>query len=389
MKKIKFKRRIKALSLFANVGIAETYLSELGIDVVVANELLDERCKFYKHLYPKVNMIKGDITDPEIFEEVIEEADKNNIEMIIATPPCQGMSCAGRKDPKDPRNFLVYYAIEAIKKLKPRFVILENVPMQQHTQILYNDNYMFIPEYIEKELGNLYRLNKTRIVNAMNYGVPQSRQRYIYLLSLKNENVEWEFPEKDKHIITLKEAIGNLPSLDPLLRDEKDRWRFPNYEEKKAEGLKVSKWHYPPLHSWKQVEWMVHTPTATSAFKNEIFYPMTKGRRIKGAPRTYMRMDWDKPATTIMQNSGVISAFSTVHPGRLISDSDDENKRIYSDARALSIYELMILSSLPLDWNIPDWADDILIRKVIGEGIPPLLIKRAVEELIIGGNYDR
>lgn len=389
MGKIKFKKRINALSLFANVGIAETYLSELGIDVVVANELIEERCKFYKHLYPNVNMIKGDITDVSIFEQVIEAACKNNVEMIIATPPCQGMSCAGRKDPKDPRNFLVYYAIEAVKKLKPRFVIIENVPMQQHTQILYNGDYMFIPEYIEKELGNLYRINDCRIVNAMNYGVPQSRQRYIYLLALKSENIEWEFPEKDNHIITLREAIGDLPSLDPLLRDKDERWRFPNYEEKKAAGLKISKWHYPPTHSWKQVEWMIHTRTATSAFKNNIFYPMTKGRRIKGAPRTYMRMDWDKPATTIMQNSGVISAFSTVHPGRLINDSDDEKNRIYSDARALSIYELLILSSLPLDWNIPDWADDILIRKVIGEGIPPLLIKRAVEELIIGGNYDR
>jgi DNA (cytosine-5)-methyltransferase 1 len=109
---------------------------------------------------------------------------------------------------------------------------------------------------------------------------------------------------------------------------------------------------------------------------------MTKGRRIKGAPRTYMRMDWEKPATTIMQNSGVISAFSTVHPGHCIVESNDDKKRIFSDPRALSIYELMILSSIPTDWNIPDWADDTLIRKVIGEGIPPKLIKCAVENLI-------
>ena len=133
----------------------------------------------------------------------------------------------------------------------------------------------------------------------------------------------------------------------------------------------------------------MHTPSGTSAFKNEVFFPMTKGRRIKGAPRTYMRMFWEKPATTIMQNSGVISAFSTVHPGRCIVDSDDDTKRIYSDARALSIYELLILSSLPLDWNIPKWADDVTIRKVIGEGIPPLLIKKAVMELIKGGHYER
>lgn len=389
MAEIKFKNRVGALSLFANVGIAETYFKELGIDVVAANELIEERCRFYSHLYPEVHMIQGDIREEAVFARVIQEAKRAKAEMLIATPPCQGMSCAGRKDPKDSRNFLVYYAVEAIKVLKPRFVVIENVTMQQHTQILYHDEYVFIPEYIEKELGEFYRFNTQRIVNTMDYGIPQSRQRYIYLLVLKSEKVQWEFPEKNEHVITLREAIGDLPSLDPHLRDENEQWRFPDYEKKRVEGLKVSKWHYPPVHSWKQVEWMVHTPSAKSAFKNEVFYPMTKGRRVKGAPRTYMRMDWDKPATTIMQNSGVISAFSTVHPGRLINDSEVEKERVYSDARSLSIYELLILSSLPKDWNIPEWADDVFIRKVIGEGIPPLLMKRALEALIVGGRYDR
>lgn len=386
---IKFKEPIRAVSLFANVGIAETYLDKVGINVVVANELLEERAKFYSHLYPQVDMITGDITDENVFDEVIKKATEAKVEFLIATPPCQGMSCAGRKDPKDPRNFLIYYAIEAIKKLKPRFVLLENVTMQQHTQILYKDEYIFIPQYVENELGDTYNFNTSRIVNTMDYGIPQSRQRYIYLLVRKDENVMWEFPEREEHIINMKEAIGHLPSLDPLLREESERWRFPEYDNKLKEGLKISKWHYPPVHSWKQVEWMIHTPSGTSAFKNQKFYPMTKGRRIKGAPRTYMRMFWEKPATTIMQNSGVISAFSTVHPGRCIIDSENDEERVYSDARALTIYELLILSSLPLDWNIPDWADDILIRKVIGEGIPPLLIKKAVEALIVGGNYDR
>lgn len=389
MNKIKFKNRIKALSLFANVGIAETYFDNIGIEVVVANELVEQRANFYRHLYPNAEMITGDITQKSIFDTVVSGTCMKHVDLIIVTPPCQGMSCAGRKDPKDPRNFLIYYAVEAVKKIKPKFVIIENVAMQQHTQILYKDESIFIPQYVESELGALYDFNENRIVNTMEYGVPQSRQRYIYLLALKSEKVKWEFPEKSNHIITMKEAIGDLPSLDPLLRDENDRWRFPDFEKKKEEGLKVSKWHYPPVHSWKQVEWMMHTPTGLSAFKNEIFYPKTKGRKVKGAPRTYMRMDWAKPATTIMQNSGVISAFSTVHPGRLIVDSKDENERIYSDARSLSIYELLILSSLPPDWNIPDWADDSLIRKVIGEGIPPLLIRKALESLIVEGKYDR
>lgn len=251
-----FKNKIKAVSLFSNVGIAETYFNEVGVSVAVANELIDVRAKFYKHLNPGVEMIVGDITDDAVFNKVIDSAIESKVEMLIATPPCQGMSCAGRKDPKDPRNFLVYYAVEAVKKIKPKFVIIENVPMQQHTQILYNDEYIFIPDYIEKELGDEYVINKNRIVNTMDYGVPQSRQRYIYLMVQKSENVKWEFPEKEGQIITMRDAIGDLPSLDPCVREKSEQWRFPDYETKKERGLMISKWHYPPVHSWKQIEWI-------------------------------------------------------------------------------------------------------------------------------------
>ena len=372
---------IKGLSLFANVGVAETYFYENGIDICVANELLDERSRFYSHLYPKCKMINGDITDKSIFNKIIDESKKNKVEFIIATPPCQGMSCAGKKDPNDVRNFLIYYAIEAIKQIKPKFIILENVPMQNHTKIKYKNEMVLIPDYIYSELGNNYIFNENRIINAMDYGVPQSRIRNIYLLVRKDLNYKWEFPEKNNKIITMKECIGDLPSLDPDLREVSEKWRFPDFERKKEEGLKVSKWHYPPRHSWKQVEWLLHTPSGKSAFENNIYYPKKDNRRIKGAPRTYMRMDWNKPATTILQNSNVISTFSTVHPGRLIKDDGTEEGRIYSDARTLSIYELLLLSSLPTDWNIPDWADDTLIRKVIGEGIPPLLLVSAIKQI--------
>lgn len=383
--KMKFKTPLKALSLFCNVGLAETYFKEIGIDVKVANELLPERSRFYSHLYPDVNMINGDITDSATFEKVMAAAEDAAVDFIMATPPCQGMSCAGRKDPKDPRNVLIYYAVEAIKRIKPRFVIIENVPMQQHTKIKYKKKNVVIPQYVEAELGDDYDFNNERVVNAADFGVPQSRSRYIYLLSRKDQNVHWEFPPRDKRQITAYEAIGDLPSLDPLLREESERWRFPDYEKKRRAGLRVSKWHYATKQSWKLVELMMHTPTGKSAFLNEHFYPKKNGRRVKGAPRTYMRMFWDKPATTIMQNSDVISAFINVHPGRVVVDSDNDRERVYSDARTLSIYELLILSSLPKDWNIPSWADEKTIRQVIGEGIPPLLIRRAVESLIAGG----
>ena len=327
-------------------------------------------------------MINGDITNSEIFRKIITRAKECNVDFVMATPPCQGMSCAGRKDPKDPRNSLIYYAIEAIKRIKPKYALIENVPMQQHTKINYKEQEIFIPEYVEKELGRHYKFNKNRVVNAADYGVPQSRTRYIYLIVRKDQNVVWEFPEKEDHQISVEEAIGNLPSLDPLIREESERWRFPDYEKKRKAGLKVSKWHYATKQSWKLVELMMHTPSGKSAFLNDHFFPQKNGRRVKGAPRTYMRMFWSKPATTIMQNSDVISAFINVHPGRPIIESDDDRERIYSDARTLSIYELLILSSLPKNWNIPDWADEKMIRQVIGEGIPPLLIRKALEALI-------
>ena len=111
---MKFKKSINAISLFANVGIAETYLDSLGVKVKVANELVKERADFYRHLYPSVNMVTGDITDSDTFENLINLAEKNKVDFLFATPPCQGMSCAGRKDPFDPRNYLIYYAIRSI-----------------------------------------------------------------------------------------------------------------------------------------------------------------------------------------------------------------------------------------------------------------------------------
>ena len=85
-------RRLRALSLFANVGIAETYLHEVGVDVVVANELLPERAKFYQHVYPDCKMIVGDVKDDTIKRQIVSLSKANNVEFIIATPPCQGMS---------------------------------------------------------------------------------------------------------------------------------------------------------------------------------------------------------------------------------------------------------------------------------------------------------
>jgi DNA (cytosine-5)-methyltransferase 1 len=369
---------MNGLSLFANVGIAETYLHKVGVDIVVANELLEERAKFYRHLYPSCNMIQGDITNEDVYKSIIDESKRKNVEFILATPPCQGMSIAGYMLPEDPRNYLITYAVEAIKALQPKYVMLENVFMQLKTFINYNDKRILIPDLIDEVLGNEYYIEK-KVVDTKYYGVPQQRKRAIILLARKDQETPWFFPKEDYHIITLREAIGDLPSLDPLIKEKEYRHIFPDYEKKRLEGLKVSKWHFPREHVWRNVEVMMHTPTGKSARQNPVFFPKKKdGTMVGGAPRTYMRMEWDKPAPTITSYNHTISSFQNVHPGRLIPETG-----LYSDARVLTTFEMMRVMSLPDDWNIPDWAELPLIRQVIGEGVPPEAVRRIVATLNI------
>lgn len=374
---------LRGLSLFANVGIAEAYMKDIGVDIILANEIDKDRAHFYQDVYKDTHMVCGDITDDEVREGIVNEAIQKKVDFVIATPPCQGMSEAGLRLELDPRNQLISYAIDVIKRIKPKFVFMENVPKQLTTKIKCENEIVLIPEYIKRELGENYKFNKETLVMAKDYGVPQLRERNIFLLVRKDiQGVTWEFPEKQREI-TLREAIGGLPSLDPYLREgiKITLEKFPDFEKKKAAGLAVSKWHYPPTHSWKQVEWMMHTPSGKSAIYNEIYYPQkADGTPVKAHHNHYRRLKWDMPCRTITQNNGVISSLACVHPGNAYQSNTGET--LYSDPRVLSIYELLIVMSLPLDWPIPEWANDTLIRKVFGEGIPSKLVREIMLTLL-------
>ena len=377
---MKINKRLRGLSLFANVGIAEAYLQEVGVDILIANELIEDRARFYSDIYQDSHMIVGDITNDELRTKIVDEAVNKGVDFILATPPCQGMSMAGNRAEFDERNQLIYYAVDVVLRVKPKFVFIENVPTILRTKLVVNGETMLIPKYLHSVLAD-YHFNDETLVKAMDHGVPQMRERNIFLLVRNDIDLTWNFPNAQPHI-TLQEAIGDLPSLDPLLREGLDFTleKFPSYEIKRAKGLEVSKWHYPPKHSWKQVEWMLHTPTGKSAIYNPVYYPQkANGIHVVAHHNHYRRMYWDKPARTITQNNGVISSLACVHPGRPFELNGEV---LYSDPRVLSIYELLIVSSLPNDWAIPDWASESFIRKVIGEGIPSKLVKEIMYSLI-------
>lgn len=375
-------KKIRGLSLFANVGIAEALFSEIGVEILVANEIDKKRAEFYSYVYPDSKMICGDITKDDIRSNVISESKKRKVNFIIATPPCQGMSEAGKRDIFDERNQLIFYTIDVIKKIKPDFILIENVPTLLKTKLIVDGKVVTIPSYIHNELDTDYDFNEETLLRAMDVGVPQMRQRSIFLLTKKSLNISWGFPIKESKV-TLKDSIGKLPPLDPMLREGIDLTlqKFPDFEKKRKKALKISKWHTPPVHSWKQVEWMLNTPSGKSAIYNEKYFPQkSDGTRIKAHHNNYRRMHWDKPSRTITQNNGVISSLCCVHPGRPFIDNSGSS--LYSDPRALTVYELLIVTTLPLNWKIPEWADETFIRKVIGEGIPSLMVKKVMLQLI-------
>lgn len=369
---------MNALSLFANVGIAETYLSEIGINVVVANEIDEQRSNFYRHLYPNCDMIQGDITNSSVYDSIISKAREAQVDLILATPPCQGMSIAGHNSPYDERNSLIKYAIDAVIDLNPKFVFFENVTQQLVTPIIYEGEEIRIPEYIHRRLNERYNFNHEIITNAMHYGVPQRRERCVFLLVRNDLDLEWEFPEPSR-IITLEEAFKGIPDLWPTIKERAYQGLLP---QNSKESLSFHKWHIPPVHVWRNIECMLHTPTGNTAFDNPRYYPKkTNGERVRGYDTTYHRLFWDKPAATVTMWNGILGSQNNVHPGRFWK-KDKDGDCLYTNPRVLTIYELLVVSSLPLDWDIPDWANNQLIRFVIGEGIPPLMVKKIVEPLI-------
>lgn len=372
---------MRILSLFANIGVAEARLHEVdGVEVVVANELLQRRATLYQRIYPNSSMICGNILDTKVYDSIIKTSRERHVDVIMATPPCQGISTAGQQIEGDERNSLTIPALHSIQDLEPKYAVLENVPGYLKTNIDYNGQLCLIPDIISDTLGDKYEIS-FNVIDTADYGIPQVRERAIVLLSRKDQPV-WELPSKSNRIVTMRDAIGNLPMIDPFIKDldpTEFQRMFPKYEERRMDALAISPWNIPPVHVYRQVVAMLHTPTGCTAFDNEVYKPIKEnGEYVKGYHNTYKRQNWDTPAYTVTMDNRKISSQNNVHPGRFLYHDELEGD-IYSDPRALTLYELMRIMSLPDDWPIPKGTQEAFLRRIIGEGIPPLFVKRLFE----------
>lgn len=413
---------MNAISLFSSAGIGDLGLRQNGIETVIACELLEERMDLFKTNFPTCKCHCGNIEDyyRVICDEYLREYDKSPF-LLIATPPCQGMSSNGmgkllhdyRKGmrPKlDPRNRLIVPAVEAIKILKPKWVILENVANMANTAILdSNGNLVNILEFIKESLGSLY-VGTPAVIDCADYGIAQHRRRLITVLS-RSEKAKAHFSKYKTFIPKPTNGENALPFLPPwkTLRDSISAVPPLASENGKNANIAFHPLHKVPLLDEKKLFWLKNTPEGASAFNNQCVNPTCmyqknaihgsirdgKGinryngdtpiycqkcaeilprpwvddlktgakRLMKGYVSAYKRMSWDEPASTITKNFQYACSDNKVHP---------------SQNRVLSLYEALVVQSISeYDYSFSisnKQAKDGLIRDVIGESVPPKMI---------------
>ena len=275
---------MKAISLFSCGGIGDLALSSAGFDVLVANELLEDRAEIFKHNYPKTKMIVGDIWDKK--DEIIDSTKKllngRQLDLVFATPPCQGMSKNGRgyllnamrkgdRPAIDPRNQLIIPTIDIFLNSNADTLVMENVP-EMATTYIPNPNGAIEPirilDFIKELLGSDF-ISSVQVIEFADYGVPQNRQRLLSIFT-RNEKLKNHFKNhgslfpnpthsKDGLFLpkwrTLRDTISHLPSL--------------NAGQFETSFNNSIEYHKVPLLDEEKYFWVSNTPQEKGAFDNQ------------------------------------------------------------------------------------------------------------------------
>ncbi len=401
------------ISLFCSGGIGDLAFRENNVKIILANELLPDRADVFKQNYPDTKLIVGDIRNK--YHEIIKTAKQilgnKELDVIFATPPCQGMSKngrgkllsekrLGRREYFDERNQLIIPTIEIIKSLSPEFIFFENVPEMQHTEIIVNNRKINILQFISESLPDY--IGTWEVIEFADYGVPQRRQRLLTIFT-KNKIISnlitkkySIFPPRTHSSagikgtlpwVTLRDVIGNLPPLDA--------------KEKETAYSQDIPFHRVPTLDKEKYFWIENTPEGKSAFDNQCafchfsenqthgsqkqdginrartdtpLYCQKCGRRLprpcvkdgdtyrimRGYTSAYKRMLWDQPSPALTRNMSYACSDNKIHP---------------SQNRVLSLYEAFIIHTINkynYIWKRGDGKiSDKTIREIIGESIPP------------------
>lgn len=377
------------ISLFSSAGIGCYGFKLEGFDCIATNELIARRLeiqKFNNKCKYESGYICGDITDDAtksaLYNQISFWRKKEGIsrvDVVIATPPCQGMSVANHKKNENEiiRNSLVVESIKIIKQVNPRFFIFENVPAFMKTICTDIDGeHKTIAAAIENNLGQTYSY-ASRVINFKNYGACSSRQRTVVIGVSKDYADEVSplelYPDLVKER-TLREVIGDLKPLKEFGEiDENDIYHsFRPYPEHMR-------------------AWIADIKEGQSAFDN--VDDNKKPHRVVGGKIVinqrknadkYTRQYWDKVGPCIHTRNDQMASQNTVHP---------------CDDRVFSIRELMLMMTVPYTFKWVETDIDVMnslsteqkraflkkeeikIRQSLGEAVPTVIFQSIAQKI--------
>ncbi|WNY26615.1 DNA cytosine methyltransferase [Methanolapillus ohkumae] len=358
---------IKAIDIFSGCGGVSKGLTMEGFQVVCAIEIESDAVSTFKSqkCFKKCTVLNKDIHDvsgTEIFE--ILDLKTNELYLLAGCPPCQKFSYQnrGRKlIPEEERKELLFQFLRIIEEIKPPFILMENVP-----GILSKDNKKILDEFIDRlrNRKNNYKI-EYGILNAADYGVPQSRKRFVLHAVRKDIDeilnqygYDFKLPEASHSMDgadgnckwrTVKDAIGDLP---PLKAGQL-------YEDEAIKNHKSSNLSDKNINKMKKIRRGGGTRTC---LPKEDVLPCHK--KHSGHKDVYGIMDFNKPAPTI---TGGCLSYSKGRFGHPI------------DNRAISIREAARLQTFPDDFLFSNSTTKAGLQ--IGNAVPIDLVRASAREI--------
>ena len=309
----------------------------------------------FKKNMPYADVIIGDITDDNTKAGIVEKAKKLGINMIIGGPPCQGYSMKGKKlGLKDPRNFLFREYLNFVEKLKPDVFVIENVK-----GLLLASNGWFRDEII-KTIGELGYTVEYGVLNASDYGVPQARERAIFICSKHNRIT---LPEKTvSKVVTVRDAISDLSYLESGQGEYEQNYSLPissDYQKLMREGSTKLYNHKASNHKQVAIDKLKMIPPE----KGKEFLPdeLIGNQKFK---TTWGRLKWDEVSPTIDTRFDASSNGTNNHPYLHRAITPREAARIQS-----------------FDDKFIFYGSKVHVRKQIGNAVPPLLAKAIADKI--------
>ena len=352
-------KKYTIVDLFAGVGGLSYGFSKLPqFNIIVANEIEKDISLAYTLNHPDVKMLNCDIN--LLTKDVLENAlEGQKVDIVVGGPPCQSYSTLGKRQLDDRANLFMQYK-RVLEILQPKAFVFENV-----IGILSMDKGNLFKQ-VQAEFEDLGYKLRYRVLDAVNYGVPQHRERVI-LVGFKGDN-NFVYPEPThgeglKPYVTLKDAIGDLPALKSGEKNNNYASNATNefLEFVRKNSADVVEEHCAPKNGAHLIRIMEALKDGQS--KNDLPEEI---RPKSGYGNTDAKLWWDKPSTTITRNFACPSSSRCIHP---------------RDSRAMSIREGARLQSFPDDYKF--YGSDGMKRLEIGNAVPPLLSMAIAKQVLI------